>query len=99
MASLHMHRFRKCFADSPARLAGRLEVEDEGKRGFKDTSSFFTWPLRFPQALEAYRICEDSVFASGGAVDELLSGHVTQKIWEYGLGLIQPLFLGGLWCC
>lgn len=40
MALLNMRRFRKYFGDRPARLASRPEVEEEGKRGFRDTSSF-----------------------------------------------------------
>lgn len=46
-----MYRFRKYFGGTPARFAGGLEVEDEGKRGFKDTSRFLDGLYVFHQLL------------------------------------------------
>lgn len=38
VALVKMNRFRKYFGGRPVRLAGGLEVEKEGKRGFQNAS-------------------------------------------------------------
>lgn len=65
MTLVKMHKFRKYFGGGPTRCAGGLEVEGEGKRGFKDRSGVWGGLLRFPPILEGHGTCVCSVLCLG----------------------------------